>query len=222
MATGKQRQNMLARFIRLRLWWLRARPINDLLLSSLSNRIAMRIGVKPFKNIKESDAPFYNALVFGITCRTVVVTSALRNLPADYIEAVLLHEYAHCKFRHSIKMTLIAVALLSIIVGTTIYILQFVETLTDMILLISMFVAVYIIIQITLRYIARRYELEADLFAVSNASNPCSYLRLLILLSQGEKNSRDVVSTLLSAHPPAITRIETIKTSFPHLAKCLE
>ncbi|MEM0062993.1 MAG: M48 family metalloprotease [Ignisphaera sp.] len=212
----------MIRFIRFKLWWLRARPINDELLVELSNRIAMRIGTKPFKNIKESDVQFYNALVFGMSCRTVVVTSALRSLSIDYIEAVLLHEYAHCKFRHSIKIAFIAIALLSIVVGATIYILQFIESIIDVVLIITMFIAMYIIIQIILRYIARRYELEADLFAVSHASNPCSYLKLLMFLSQGEKSKRGVSSELFSAHPPAITRVETIITSFPQLVKCLE
>ncbi|WP_350309071.1 M48 family metalloprotease [Ignisphaera cupida] len=212
----------LRRFIRFKLWWLKAKPLNDEGIAKLSTSIALKIGIKPFKYIKEANAPFYNAVVFGLRCRTIIITKALHNLSWDYIEAVLLHEYAHCKLKHSIKITITASMLLSILTGITIYELQFLSTIADAMILMMVFVFAYISIHMLLKYITRKFELEADLFAISNTSNPCSYLKLLAFLGQWEKNKEDLISKLLATHPLARTRIKNILKKFPYFMKCFE
>ena len=214
-------KEVLKSFIKSRLWWLYAKPVNDIALLDISMAIAKRIGVKPFKVIKVVEAGFYNAMVFSFSCKGITITSLLKEASRDVLEGVMLHEYAHCKLKHGLKLLCLASLLLFLSILIAIYIIYNSATVAEVIVALMMFAIMYMAIQLILRYVARRFEYEADLFAVSYTSNSCAYISMLRTFLY-YKSTKNRFLEILDSHPSPLNRIEYILKNFPELSKCIE
>ena len=197
-----------------------SKPCTDPSVHNIVVRVAERIGVKPFKYVKVAEAPFYNAVVVGFLCRSLVVTKPLLQASPDIIEAVILHEYAHCKLRHQLKLLFIALFLQMLALVLSI-VMMYTNNLHVFHAIIFYFIA-YLAIQVILRYIARKFEIEADIFAVAHSSNKCSYIRLLHILKQYNSHERRLLSLLFDSHPSIETRIKNILMRYPEECQCIE
>ncbi|MEM4789204.1 MAG: M48 family metalloprotease [Ignisphaera sp.] len=206
-----------AKRLKVHLWWLYSSKIDDPSIHKLARDVAQIIGVKPFKNIRVSTR-FYiaNAAVIGFRCRTLVLTNLLLDiLSVNELRAVFLHEYAHCKLKHQIKLLGISFILMLFMALTAILITQTIEN--DLMVVgigIPFLILAYLVVILITRLITKRFELEADCLAVSKLENPYLYIELLKKI----KNINGEVRgwrTLLSPHPPIDVRIA-------YAIKCIE
>jgi len=217
-----QCKEVLKRFIKFRFWWLYAKPVNDVALFDISISIAKRIGVKPFKVIKVAEVGFYNAaVVFSFSCRSLTITSPLREAGRDVVEGVMLHEYAHCKLKHGLKLLCLALLLLLFSASIAVYIMYNSTTMVEEVVTLAIFAIMYVVTQLILRHVARRFEYEADLFAISYASNSCAYIGMLYRLLYHKPTKRRILR-LFDSHPSPLDRIKNILRRFPNLSSCIE
>jgi len=199
------------------LWWLYSSKLEDPFIHNLAKEVARIIGIKPFKNIRVSSR-FYiaNAAVIGFRCRTLVLTNLLLNiLGAEELKAVLLHEYAHCKFKHQIKLLVVSFALMLVIALTAIFITQTIESeLTALSIGIPFLILGYLLVVLITRLITKRFEIEADCLVASKLENPNLYIELLKKIKNINGEIRGW-RTLLSPHPSTDIRIA-------YVIKCAE
>lgn len=210
----------LRKFIRLRFWWFFSKPCTDPSVQNIVVRVAERINVKPFKYVKVAEAPFYNAVVAGFLCRSLVVTKSLLQASPDIIEAVILHEYAHCKLRHQLKLLFTALLLQMVALVLSI-VAVCMSNLHAFYAIVFYFIA-YPAIQVILKYIARKFEIEADIFAVAHSFSKCSYIHLLCFLKQYDSHKQGLLSLLFGSHPSIETRIKSILMQYPEEGQCIE
>jgi len=109
--------------LRLTLWWICSEPVSDEHLYRVSEEVARAVGVDPFKTIRVADVPLLNAVVAGLRGRTLVLTRALTSLlTEEELKMVLLHEYAHRKLKHKLKLVAVFVALLTLFATASAYV----------------------------------------------------------------------------------------------------
>lgn len=200
--------------IRLCLWWFYSSKTDDEEIHRVSEEAAAIMGIKPFKNIKICPR-FYmaNAAVIGFRCRTLVLTKTLLELlNIEELKAVLLHEYAHCKLKHQLKLMSLSMMLLLGIALICIYIvLSLEQEALALGISIPLLIISYILIYILTRFILKRFELEADCLAVSKLNNTITYINILrkIKMVNGDVSGWRAI---LSPHPPIDKRILYIST----------
>lgn len=199
------------------LWWLYSSKLEDPFIHNLAKEVAKLVGIKPFKNIRVSSR-FYiaNAAVIGFRCRTLVLTNLLLNiLGVEELKAVLLHEYAHCKFKHQIKLLVVSFTLMLVIALTAIFITQTIES--ELIALgigIPFLILGYLLVVLITRLITKRFELEADCLVASKLENPNLYIEVLKKIKNINGEIRGW-RTLLSPHPSTDVRVV-------HVIKCAD
>ncbi len=208
----------LKNLLKMYFWWLYAKEDAPQTIYELSNSIALKINVKPFKTIKISSIlPIANAVTIGPMCRKLILTKTLLDLlTIDELKGVLLHEYAHCKLKHGIKlmiMIMIAIPIILFIYHIFDYILTTIESeVLSIFLSIIIFISLYITLILVTRRYSRKFEIEADIFATNNLENPMIYLSILrkIKIVNNHSNSPKI-RFLFSTHPSIDRRIEIIK-----------
>ncbi|MUN28871.1 M48 family metalloprotease [Sulfuracidifex metallicus] len=128
--------------------------------------------------------------VRGIRSHLILISESTLNLDYNELQAIIAHEEGHIKLNHHVKMTLV--------MGIPIY--------TSLLLIIKgeVFFAIPILL-ITLlaqKVISRRFELEADRYALKTTSRD----ELASVISRyGERRS-----SLISTHPDVSTRLKNI------------
>jgi len=160
---------------------------------------------------------------FGSRRRIVLYDTLIENQTPDQITAVLAHEIGHYKKRHTIKTLILSVlqmglllCLFSVIVGNPIIY----EALGSnrqsfhlgLIIFIILFSPVSTIISLITNNILRRFEYEADQFAVENADaeSLASALRLLAADNLSDLTPHPLYVWLNYSHPPLDKRLEMI------------
>lgn len=198
------------RKLRTILWWLYSEDLNDPEIQRLSEEAASILGVKPFKKIKLCRCVnTFNAAVIGFRCRTVVLTEALlKHLTSDEIKAVFLHEYAHCRLRHQIKLSAITLFMLTAIASIALAALPNIDSLVTALTFAVSVALSYLLTTTTVLFFARRFELEADCLAASKLSAPEIYTNLLAKISYTDDVSK--LRTVLRSHPTVRERISKI------------
>ncbi len=195
-------------------WWLYAKEDAPQTIYKLSNSIASTINVRPFRVIKISRTlPIANAVTIGPRCRRLILTKALLDLlTIDELKGVLLHEYAHCKLRHGIKLMSLAILISIPIIISIYYIFITIESeLLSIAISISIFIPSYIALMLITRIYSRRFEIEADIFATSNLEDPKIYLSILKKIRRVNSYSHvPRIKLLFSTHPSIEERIEEI------------
>ncbi len=126
----------------------------------------------------------------GLTKGYIFLSDALLSLDKSNLDAVIAHERGHLEMKHHIKMELI----IGIPITLSLYLLMNGMTWFAIPLLVST-----VILQ---RYVSRRFELEADRYALRTVS-PHDLASLIS--SYGEKRSN-----FLSTHPDMLTRLKNL------------
>lgn len=204
-------KNVIAR-LQAYLWWFYSRDLDNPFIYNLVKEVAAIADVKPFSKIKISHAIHAaNAAVIGFNCNTLVLTDMLaRVLTVDELKAVILHEYAHCKLKHQVKLLSVSLVLLLGLATAMVFVTQNLgnELLSTV---VSVFLAAiaYTLTLLTTRAIARKFELEADCLAVSKLGNPHIYIELLKKL-RSINGDISGLRVLFSAHPPGRLRLYNV------------
>jgi Zn-dependent protease with chaperone function len=116
----------------------------------LLNDIYMETGISILKIKKKDCNRFAYSTLFG----TIIISKKMDFFPNDEIKAVILHEYAHIKFRHHLRL-----------LGTGIF---YLVILSFIIIKIPVFILLFIPVFTGLAVLARvLYESEADRFVVN-------------------------------------------------------
>lgn len=201
-------KNIITR-AKIHLWWFYSRDLDNPFIYDLVRGAAIILDIKPFSKIKINHTlRAANAAVIGLRCKTLVLTDMLiKVLTTDELKAVILHEYAHCKLKHHVKLLSVSLVLLLSLVLTMTLMIQslgseFLSTITSIIILAT----TYILILMVNKFIARKFELEADCLAVSKLSNPYTYVELLKKL-KAINGDITGLRRFFTAHPPIEVRL---------------
>ncbi|MEM1542039.1 MAG: M48 family metalloprotease [Ignisphaera sp.] len=204
--------------ILLRVWWLYSYEVKNPVLSNISIEVASTLNVRPFEKIKISEKfPLINAAVVGLRCRTIVLTQTLLELmSAEELKAVFLHEYAHCKQKHQVKLLTVALLILILMMlPTSLIFLNIENELIAILLLVLMTCTAYIVMLSIIRYLTRRFEFEADLVAVEAFRDPAIYINMLKKLKIFDvEPSRKNLMNIFRSHPYVEERINRIIETF--------
>ena len=203
-------------------------PIEDEDLKSRINSLAKDAGIKVenvykfdmSKNTKKANAAFTG---IGKSKRILLGDTLLENYTKDEIETVIAHELGHYKKKHIIK---------NIIIGTvasflTLFIISYLYkisirwfgfdriTIVAALPLLSLWIMLVGLIQTPLTNIlSRKYEYEADEYAVSSTGKPVSFESTLEKLTEqnlGDKNPHPFVEWFFYSHPSIKNRISALK-----------
>lgn len=206
--------NKLARItekILVYIWWINSKNIDDPLIYKLSIEAALAIGVKPFKKLKLCKKYLMiNAATIG--CKSIVLTEALlKLLSVNEIKAVFLHEYAHCKLKHHAKLLSLSIIIfLGLILPTIFTLSNIVEDNLFVIIAIPIISLIYLSTTIIIKFITRKFELEADRLAVSILKDLDIYIELLKKIEKYNKDNSHIPS-IFRSHPTVSKRIANIK-----------
>lgn len=180
------------------------------------------------KNTKKANAAFTG---LGKTKRILLGDTLLDNYTNDEIETVIAHELGHYKKKHIIKN--IAIATISSFV-TFFLIAQlhkislswfgFAEiTQISSLPLIALWGALIGLIHTPVsNYISRRFEFEADEYAVSSTNKTEAFISTLEKLTEqnlGDREPHPFVEWFFYSHPSIKNRIANLQSATSHLQK---
>lgn len=209
------RVKRLISYIELYLWWVKSYEVRDRTLVDLSRDVAKSLNAKPFRKIRIAyREDIINAAAIGLLCRTLVISQGMVSaLTLDELRAVILHEYAHCIRKHHLK--LLAATLSITIIGALplLHLTLYTELGSEALLAITgvSLTSLYIITLITTKYLARRFEEEADIVVVRSLGDPKSYFQLLQKLAVRSPVKRyGLRERLFSSHPPIAERLRKL------------
>lgn len=172
------------------------------------------------KNTKKANAAFTG---LGKTKRIILGDTLLNNYSTDEVETVIAHELGHYKHKHIIK---------NILFGTlasflTFYIISIsykvslswfdLKSITQIaaIPLLSLWAMIIGLIQTPLsNMLSRKYEYEADRYAVESTKKPESFINTLNKLTDqnlGDKEPHPFVEWYFYSHPSIKNRINAIR-----------
>jgi STE24 endopeptidase len=172
------------------------------------------------KNTKKANAAFTG---LGKTKRIILGDTLLDNYSEDEIETVIAHELGHYKKKHIIK---------NIIIGTassflTLYIIAALyqsslswfgyESITQIsaLPLLALWSMLIGIVQSPLgNILSRKFEYEADEYAINETKNPLAFIRTLEKLTDqnlGDKEPHPFVEWFFYSHPSIKNRIGAIE-----------
>ena len=203
-------------------------PIEDEDLKNRINSLAADAGIKVenvykfnmSKNTKKANAAFTG---IGKSKRILLGDTLLENYTKDEIETVIAHELGHYKKKHIIK---------NIVIGTaasflTLFAISFLYeisiqwfgfnkiTIVAALPLLSLWIMLIGLIQTPLtNIISRKYEYEADEYAVTSTGKPSSFEATLEKLTEqnlGDKNPHPFVEWFFYSHPSIKNRISALK-----------
>lgn len=176
------------------------------------------------KNTKKANAAFTG---LGKTKRIILGDTLLENYSEDEIETVIAHELGHYKKKHIIK---------NIFIGTvssflTLFIIAFLyesslswfgfESLTQIsaIPILALWSMLIGLIQSPLgNILSRKFEYEADEYAVIETKNPSAFKRTLEKLTDqnlGDKEPHPFIEWFFYSHPSIKNRIKAIELLSP-------
>jgi STE24 endopeptidase len=203
-------------------------PIDNEDLKERIERLAKEAGIKVenvykfdmSKNTKKANAAFTG---LGKSKRILLGDTLLENFTPDEIETVIAHEMGHYKKKHIIK---------NIIIGTissflTLFLIAFLyenslswfgfNSITNIAALpiLSLWAALIGLIQSPFgNILSRKYEYEADEYAVTATSKPIPYISTLEKLTEqnlGDKDPHPFVEWFFYSHPSIQNRINAVK-----------
>jgi STE24 endopeptidase len=173
------------------------------------------------KNTKKANAAFTG---MGKTKRIILGDTLLDNYSEDEIETVIAHELGHFKKKHIIK---------NIIVGTissflTLYLIAILyqnslswfgfSSITEIaaLPLLALWSMLIGLIQTPLgNLLSRKFEYEADEYAIEESKNPSAFTKTLVKLTEqnlGDKEPHPFVEWFFYSHPSIKNRISAIET----------
>ena len=199
-------------------WITKVEPINDPQIREKMNRLLKKSNLKCREILLVKDAKWKNAnaMVMGIfqRFRFLYLTDYLiDNFSVDEIETVIGHELGHIKHKHPEKFVLFSIIGVGALIGIYLFFIHYLNISFDQWELIVMD-AIIVMIYLSLLFplISRRFELQADSYAVELTEKPETYISALkkvaqinempSVLSKGEE--------IIQRHPSIEHRIEKI------------
>ncbi len=203
-------------------------PIDNEDLKSRIERLAKDAGIKVqnvykfdmSKNTKKANAAFTG---LGKSKRILLGDTLLDNYSQDEIETVIAHEMGHYKKKHIIKNIIIGTVssfltlfLIAFLYENTIALLSF-KSITEIeaLPILSLWGAVIGLIQSPFgNILSRKFEYEADEYAVTATSKPGPYISTLKKLTEqnlADKDPHPFVEWFFYSHPSIKNRINALK-----------
>jgi STE24 endopeptidase len=203
-------------------------PIGDEDLKNRINILAKDAGIKVenvykfdmSKNTKKANAAFTG---IGKSKRILLGDTLLENYTKDEIETVIAHELGHYKKKHIIKNIVIGTVasfltlfLISYFYKISIYWFGF-DKITEIAALpiLSLWIMLIGLIQTPLTNIlSRKYEYEADEYAIFSTRKPLSFKSTLEKLTEqnlGDKDPHPFVEWFFYSHPSIKNRISALE-----------
>ena len=203
-------------------------PIDDENLKNRINVLAKDAGIKVenvykfnmSKNTKKANAAFTG---IGKSKRILLGDTLLENYTKDEIETVIAHELGHYKKKHIIKNIIIGTAasfltlfLISYFYKISIGWFGFDKiTIVAALPILSLWIMLIGLIQTPLTNIlSRKYEYEADEYALSSTKKPESFKSTLEKLTDqnlGDKDPHPFVEWFFYSHPSIKNRIAALE-----------
>jgi STE24 endopeptidase len=203
-------------------------PIEDELLKNRITILGEKAGLKVenvykfnmSKNTKKANAAFTG---LGKTKRIILGDTLLENYTTEEIETVIAHELGHFKKKHIIKNIIIGTAssfltlfLISLLYHNSLSWFGF-ESITQVsaIPLLALWSMLIGIIQTPLgNILSRKFEYEADEYAVIETRNPNAFKKTLEKLTDqnlGDKEPHPFVEWFFYSHPSIKNRTSAIE-----------
>lgn len=203
-------------------------PIDNEELKTRIYKLAKDAGIKVenvftfdmSKNTKKANAAFTG---LGKTKRIILGDTLMNNFTIDEIETVIAHELGHYKHKHIIKNILFGTAasfvtffIISILYKNSLSWFGF-EGITQIaaLPLLSLWAMIIGLVQRPIgNILSRKYEYEADRYAIVTTKMPDSFNRTLEKLTDqnlGDKEPHPFVEWFFYSHPSIKNRISAIK-----------
>ncbi len=204
------------------------KPVENESLNNKINSLCKKTGVTVegiftfdmSKDTKKANAAFTG---MGKSKRIILGDTLLQNFSEDEIESIFAHELGHYKMKHILKLmfasTVFSFAglyLISFIYSNTLVLLH-VENLYNLSVLPLLFIylsAFYFFVSPLSNFISRKFEWQADKYALETCSdnnNFASALEKLSLQNLSDKNPKKWIEILFHSHPSLGKRIEYAK-----------
>ena len=203
-------------------------PIDDEDLKGRINSLAKDAGIKVenvykfdmSKNTKKANAAFTG---IGKSKRILLGDTLLENYTKDEIETVIAHELGHYKKKHIIKNIVISTIasfltlfIISVLYNISIQWFGFDKiTIVAALPLLSIWIMLIGLIQTPLTNIlSRKYEYEADEYAITSTGKPVSFESTLNKLTEqnlGDKDPHPFVEWFFYSHPSIKNRISALE-----------
>ncbi len=203
-------------------------PLNDDELKTRIGNLAKEAGIKVenvftfdmSKNTKKANAAFTG---LGKTKRIILGDTLLNNYSKDEIETVIAHELGHYKHKHIIKNILFGTVssfltffIVSILYKNTLSWFDF-KSITQIaaLPLLSLWAMIIGLIQSPIgNILSRKYEYEADRYAIESTLKPESFISTLNKLTDqnlGDREPHQFIEWFFYSHPSIKNRINAIK-----------
>jgi STE24 endopeptidase len=203
-------------------------PLEDEDLKTRIKNLAKDAGIKVenvfsfdmSKNTKKANAAFTG---LGKTKRIILGDTLLNDYSKDEIETVIAHELGHYKHRHIIKNLIFGTVssfltffIISILYKNSLSWFDF-ESITQIaaLPLLSLWAMIIGLIQSPIgNILSRKYEYEADRYAIESTLKPESFIKTLNKLTDqnlGDREPHPFVEWFFYSHPSIKNRINAIK-----------
>jgi STE24 endopeptidase len=163
---------------------------------------------------------------FGKSRRIALFDTLIESHEVNELVGVMAHEVGHYKKRHILKNTLMSIAyfgglcyLLSIALNSEMLFRAFGVSLPSvyvgLVLFGVLFTPVSFVLSVLMNGLSRRYEFEADRYAVQTTGDPESLARALATLSRTNLSNltpHEFYVWLTYSHPPVLERIREIRS----------
>ena len=203
-------------------------PLNDEELKLRISNLAKGAGIKVenvfsfdmSKNTKKANAAFTG---LGKTKRIILGDTLLNEYSKDEIETVIAHELGHYKHKHIIKNLIFGTVssfltffVISILYKNSLSWFDF-ESITQIaaLPLLSLWAMIIGLIQSPIgNILSRKYEYEADRYAIESTLKPESFINTLNKLTDqnlGDREPHPFIEWFFYSHPSIKNRINAIK-----------
>jgi STE24 endopeptidase len=203
-------------------------PLEDEELKSRISSLAKGAGIKVenvfsfdmSKNTKKANAAFTG---LGKTKRIILGDTLLNDYTKDEIETVIAHELGHYKHKHIIKNLMFGTVasfltffIISVIYKNSLSWFDF-ESITQIaaIPLLSLWAMIIGLIQSPIgNMLSRKYEFEADRYAIESTHKPDSFIKTLNKLTDqnlGDREPHPFIEWFFYSHPSIKNRIGAIE-----------
>ena len=203
-------------------------PLNDEELKTRISNLAKGAGIKVenvftfdmSKNTKKANAAFTG---LGKTKRIILGDTLLNNYSKDEIETVIAHELGHYKHKHILKNILFGTIssfltffIISILYKSSLSWFDF-ESITQIaaLPLLSLWAMIIGLIQTPIgNLLSRKYEYEADRYAIESTHKPESFINTLNKLTDqnlGDREPHPFVEWFFYSHPSIKNRVDAIR-----------
>ncbi len=178
------------------------------------------------KNTKKANAAFTG---LGKTKRILLGDTLTDNFSNDEIETVIAHELGHYKKKHIVKNIFIGTVSSFLIfflianlhqVSLSWFGFKYITQISSLPLLILWSGLIGLIQKPAVNYISRKFEYEADLYAVSSTGKKEAFIGTLEKLTEqnlGDKEPHPFVEWFFYSHPSIKNRISSIQSSTSRL-----